>query len=179
MFYYKLSERLCMRCIVLLGMLAALSGYATDVLAAEPLPPPKGQVLLVVSGRIEQTNVSGEAHFDREMLAALGERSIRTGSALTDGTQLFEGVPLRAVLDRVGAKGRSLKASALNDYEVAIPWDDLRYNPLIAMKVDGQLLKLRDKGPLWIVYPRDDYAVLKAESYDSRWVWQLNKLHVE
>jgi hypothetical protein len=41
------------------------------------------------------------------------------------------------------------------------------------------VMTMRDKGPLWIVYPRDDYSVLHDARYDSRWVWQLNKLHIE
>jgi hypothetical protein len=38
---------------------------------------------------------------------------------------------------------------------------------------------MRDKGPLWIAYPRDFNKVLQDSRYDARWVWQLNKLHVE
>jgi hypothetical protein len=91
---------------------------------------------------------------------------------------LFDGVPLRAILERVGGKGSAIRASALNDYSIDIPWDDLKYDPLVAMSADGQLLKVRDKGPLWIVYPRDDYSALRNNIHDSRWVWQLNRLQI-
>ncbi len=140
---------------------------------------PGGAVLLIVTGKIEQVNAPGQAQFDREMLEALGQQSFKTSSAFSDAPQVFEEVPLRAVLDRIGAKGISLKASALNGYEIKIPWDDLQYNPLIAMRADGQLLKLRDKGPLWIVYPRDSERALTSQIFDARWVWQLKELHVE
>ncbi|SCY79837.1 molybdopterin-dependent oxidoreductase [Microvirga guangxiensis] len=168
-----------MRYVMLLGMLATLLAGSSAAQAAETLPRPQGPVLLKVSGKIEQTNVDGEAHFDRQMLEALGKASFTTGSALTDKKQLFEGVSLRAVLERAGAKGSSMQASALNNYKIQIPLDDMKYEPIIAMRVDGQVLKLRDKGPLWIVYPRDAYPELQAQIYDSRWIWQLNKLHVE
>jgi hypothetical protein len=168
-----------MRYVMLLGMLAVLLGRFDIAHAAEPLPQPRGPVLLTVSGKIEQANVKGEARFDREMLEALGKTSFTTGSALSDRKQVFEGVPLQSVLERVGASGETMLASALNNYKISIPWDDLKYNPIIAMAVDGQVLQLRDKGPLWIVYPRDAHAVLQAQIYDSRWIWQLNKLHVE
>jgi hypothetical protein len=46
------------------------------------------------------------------------------------------------------------------------------------MSADGQLLKVRDKGPLWIVYPRDEYSALRNNIHDSRWVWQLNRLQI-
>lgn len=88
-------------------------------------------------------------------------------------------MPLRAVLERAGARGKVMTASALNDYEISIPFEDLQFEPLLAMKVDGQVLTVRDKGPLWIVYPRDAHEVLDDVKYYSRWVWQLNRLHVE
>jgi hypothetical protein len=80
-------------------------------------------------------------------------------------------VPLRAVLNRVGARGKSMKASALNDYEISIPLEDLRFEPLLAMKADGQVLKIRNKGPLQIGYPRDAHDVLHDVKYYARWVW--------
>jgi hypothetical protein len=160
-------------------IVAALLGWALPVHASDPLPQPTGPVLLTISGSIGQTNAPGQARFDREMLHALGSASLTTGFVVLDRPQFFEGVPLRAVLERVEAKGTKMTALALNDYEIVIPFEDLKFEPLIAMKADGQPLKIRDKGPLWIVYPRDDYKVLQDIRYDSRWVWQLNRLHIE
>ena len=168
-----------MRFLVRTLFFAVLMGVGGFSHGAEPLPQPKGDVVLTVSGSIEQTNAPGRAEFDKEMLEALGQESLTTTFSMSGKTHLFEGVPLRAVLERVGAEGTAIQASALNDYEIDIPWSDLKYEPLIAMKADGQVLKLRDKGPLWIVYPRDDHKVLQDDIYDSRWVWQLKRLHVE
>jgi hypothetical protein len=159
--------------------LAALLGWGAGAGASEPLPKPEGPVLLTILGAIEQTNAPGRAQFDRAMLEALGKSSLRTRSMWADDAQHFEGVPLRTVLDRVGANGKNLRAKALNAYEVTIPVSDLQYEPLIAMQVDGKVLTLRDKGPLWVVYPRDDHEVLQDLRYDSRWIWNLNQLQVE
>ena len=93
--------------------------------------------------------------------------------------QLFEGVPLRALLERVGAQGEAIRASALNSYVALIPMKDLEFEPILTTKVDGRVLTIRDKGPLWIAYPRDAHKILQDARYDSRWVWQLNKLHIE
>jgi hypothetical protein len=147
--------------------------------AAEPLPMPMGPVVLTVSGKIERTNSNGAALFEMEMLEALGKASFATRSELSEVPQLFEGIPLRALLERVGAQGKSLRASALNDYVAVIPMEDLEFEPLLATKVDGRVLTIRDKGPLWIAYPRDRHKVLQDARYDARWVWQLNKLRVE
>ena len=147
--------------------------------AAEPLPPAKGPVILTISGKIEQTNSTAGAQFDKEMLEAIGRASITTRSEVSDVPQVFEGVPLRAVLDRVGAKGKAIRATALNDYVSMVPLEDLQFEPIIAMRVDNRMLTVRDKGPLWIVYPRDAHKVLQDARYDSRWVWQLSKLNIE
>jgi len=147
--------------------------------AAEPLPPAKGPVILTISGKIEQTNSTAGAQFDKEMLEAIGRASITTRSEVSDVPQVFEGVPLRAVLDRVGAKGKAMRATALNDYVSMVPLEDLQFEPILAMRIDNRALTVRDKGPLWIVYPRDAHKVLQDTRYDSRWVWQVSKLNIE
>ena len=59
------------------------------------------------------------------------------------------------------AEGTAVHATALNDYAVTIPIDELRRYPvLLALKMNGQYLKIMDKGPIWIVYPRDQYREL-------------------
>jgi hypothetical protein len=146
---------------------------------ADPLPQPQGPVILTVSGAVEVTNAPGEARFDREMLESLGSATIRTSTVWTDGVKAFTGVSLKSVLNRVGARGTRLRAHALNDYEVEIPLTDLRYNPLLALAMDGQALTVRDRGPVWIVYPRDAHPALRNAQQDTRWIWQLDRLRVE
>jgi len=154
-------------------------GLATLSHAAEPLPPAKGPVILTISGKIERTNSAAGAQFDREMLETLGRASITTRSEVSSVPQVFDGVPLRAVLERVGASGMAMRATALNDYVIVIPLEDLQFEPILAMRADNRVLTVRDKGPLWIVYPRDTHKVLQDIRYDSRWVWQLSKLNIE
>jgi hypothetical protein len=168
-----------MRPLIGLIYFAIAMGISGLSYATEPLPLPKGPVVLAVSGKIERTNGDGVALFDMEMLEALGRASFATRWELSEVPQLFEGIPLRALLDRVGVQGKSLRASALNNYVAVIPMEDLRFEPVIAAKVDGRALTIRDKGPLWIAYPRDRHKVLQDARHDARWVWQLNKLHVE
>jgi hypothetical protein len=49
---------------------------------------------------------------------------------------------------------------------------------ILALKRDGETLSRRDKGPIWIVYPRDDFPELQLETINARWVWQLIELEV-
>jgi hypothetical protein len=147
---------------------------------AQALPQPTGEVILTVAGDIEHRNSPQGALFDRQMLEALGLERLRTSSPWTDGVPEFEGVPARAVMQAVGARGERVVASALNDYQVDIPLQDFEdYPVLLALRMDGQELTVRDRGPIWIVYPRDDYPELRNERVNARWVWQLSGLIVE
>ena len=81
------------------------------------------------------------------MLEAIGRASITTRSEVSDVPQVFDGVPLRAVLDRVGAKGKAMRATALNDYVSMVPLEDLQFEPIIAMRVDNRLLRFATRAP--------------------------------
>jgi len=149
-------------------------------LFAASLQAPVGKVILTVSGDIEHTNVGAEAHFDRDMLEALGVSEMSLETPWTEGRQTFGGVLGSKVLDAVGARGQRLIARAINDYEVEIPLADLRRYPvLFAMKQNNNYMKVRNKGPIWIIYPRETYPELDNEETKQKWVWQLKSIHIE
>ncbi|MCX7355306.1 MAG: molybdopterin-dependent oxidoreductase [Alphaproteobacteria bacterium] len=155
-------------------------GLPLAALGADALPRPTGAVVLTVSGSIANTNASSEARFDRAMLEKLGVRTLRTSTIWTTGIKTFEGVLVRDVMKAVGAKGTEVRAVALNDYAVSIPMADFdRYDVLLAFRMDGQDLTARDKGPLWIVYPRDAHRELNDAKFDARWAWQLKRLEIK
>jgi hypothetical protein len=86
---------------------------------------------------------------------------------------------MRALMDAVGARGTEVLATALNDYSSAIPMVDLEtYDVVLATRRDGHLMPIRDKGPLFIVYPFDSDFRLRTEEYYSRAVWQVKELNV-
>ncbi len=148
--------------------------------AASPLAAPEGPPLLKVSGNISQTNKADAAHLDRAMLAALPRHELETSTSVTDGVNRFEGFLMRDLLEKLGAEGETAAAIALNDYLIEIPMADFHdYDVLVADTMDGEALTPRDKGPLWIVYPRDDHRELQDIRYDYRWVWQLYRLEIQ
>lgn len=147
---------------------------------ADPLPAPEEPPLLQVTGNIARTNQDGAAHFDRELLERLPRHALQTSTSVTDGVNHFEGFLMRDLLDWVGAEGETAAALALNDYLIEIPLADFHdYDVLVADTMDGEALTPRDKGPLWIVYPRDDHSELQDIRYDYRWVWQLHHLEIQ
>ena len=143
------------------------------LLAKEPLAQPNGRVLLTVTGAIELTNAQGKAEFDRNMLLRLGTAKLRTSTSWTDGAPVFEGVPASDVLRAVGAHGTVVTATALDDYSIEIPVTDFaRYRVLFALSMNGVELTARNRGPIWVVYPRDDFPELRNPTADARWIWQ-------
>jgi hypothetical protein len=151
----------------LLGLSGLLSG--TSALALER---PLGKVILTVQGAITERNDEQGARFDLAMLQSLPQHRFTT---LTPWNPAL----LRDVLKAVGAQGRELEALALNDYRTRIPLDDvLQHDVIVAHHMNGALIPVRTKGPLFIVYPFDSKPELRANMYYERSAWQLKTLTV-
>lgn len=147
---------------------------------AEALPVPAGEVILTVDGTVSNTNDGDTAAFDLDTLMAMPAVTFSTNTTWTEGAQSFTGVPLKAVLDAVGAEGTEVAATALNNYSVTIPFDGLSDQaPIIAYHIDGETFSRRDKGPLWIVYPYDSDPAYQNELIYGRSIWQLSRLTVK
>lgn len=165
-----------------IGLAMGFAGLVATSVESEPLPLPKpeGPVLLTLTGDLAQTNDGEAARFDLRMLEELGTVSLVTSTPWTVGTLHFEGVTLKAVLDRVGATGDLIFAEAFNDYSSEIPISDATdKGAVIAFRMEGKEMTLRDKGPLWVVFPYDDDAVYRSEIYLTRSIWQLDRITVK
>ncbi|MCE6961885.1 molybdopterin-dependent oxidoreductase [Cereibacter sphaeroides] len=147
---------------------------------AQDLSPPSGQPVLTVDGPIQVTNVAGKAVFDMRMLQDMPKMSYRTSTVWTDGVLEFTGVPLKALLDRLGAaEGVSVSAKAINDYAVEIPADAITDEaPIIAYHIEGEEFSRREKGPLWVLFPYDADEKYRTEVTYGRSIWQLDRLTV-
>ena len=162
----------------LIAMLLSLM-VSSQVWAGE-LPKPTGKVLLTLSGNIENTNEDGKAVFDVASLEKLGMVTFQTTSPWYNGRTTFTGISLQKLMDYVGAKGSLVKVTALNDYTTEIPLSDFKkYNVILAMKVNGEYMRIRDKGPLFVVYPYDSMPELNNQIFYSRSVWQVSKMSIE
>lgn len=156
-----------------------------------------GPVMLTVAGAVTHANRgsvdpfddgffnSGQILFDRAAtfdtadLQALGLRRLEVRYPDWPKGFVFEGPLLGDVLAKAGATGKVVRVQALDGYAVEIPMDDVRKYPIVlAIKRDGRFLGIGDRGPAWVVFPRDDYPELKAQD-DSKWVWAVYYIHVE
>lgn len=147
--------------------------------AGTGLPEPRDEVILTVTGAVAIKNSADAARFDRTMLEDLPRTGFATTTIWSEGQSRFTGVLLQDLLAAVGAEGKMLKAIALNDYAVEIPVaDETTASAIIAYEIDGQAMSVRDKGPLWIVYPYQSAARFRTETVYSRSIWQLSHIEV-
>lgn len=159
-----------------LSIVALIGAFSA---AAGELSSPEGRVVLTVTGDVEHTNGDGRAEFDRSMLEALDWREITTFTTFTEGPRVFAGPTLASVLDATGARGAQITATAINDYAVTFQALLARdHLALLAMDMDGKPMRIRDKGPIWIVFPLAETQLSDAP-FDHEMVWQLARLHIE
>lgn len=157
-------------------MMASLAAFGS----VQALERPQGEIILTVTGMITETNAPQAAVFDRSMLDALAGRKAEVETPWTSGKVTFEGPLGASLLDAVGATGKTLRVTAINNYAASIPVEDFRkYAVILATKKDGKAISVREKGPIFIIYPFDKDPSLYNEVYFNRSVWQVKSIVVE
>lgn len=151
--------------------------FAVPVLA---LDAPKERPILTVSGQIGVKNAGETARFDMKMIEALPQHSFTTRTPWYDKPVKFTGPLLADVMAAVKASGTSVSAVAINDYKITIPMTDLtKHKVIVARLLDDRPMPVREKGPLFVVYPFDTSAELRTSVYYERSIWQLKALEVQ
>ncbi|MBB5517053.1 hypothetical protein FHS89_003097 [Rubricella aquisinus] len=158
------------------AVIAALVGFST-LAQANTMEAPSGAPILTITGDIGTTNMDDSLVLDREMLAAIDATTLQTSTIWTEGVQQFEGVSLHALVAFLNVESGTIRATAINDYTVEIPVTDaVEGGPIIAYLMDGQTMSIRDKGPLWVIYPYDSSSDYRSEVTYARSIWQLDRL---
>ncbi len=124
---------------------------------------------------------------DRDALTSLPAQSFTTSTIWTEGPQEFTGLAMADLLailtnldetltmDRLNAASFTLIAA--NGYQIEVPIAHYsERTALIAYARNGQPMTLRDKGPLWIVYPFDTDPMYRSEVIYANSIWQLEQI---
>ncbi len=165
---------------VVIGILSVFLAGMAYPLHAERLAKPTTRPILTITGKITHTTDGERALFDMDMLKALPQGEIRTSTPWYEGPVVFSGPLASALFEKVGATGKSILAIALNDYSVRIPLDDFKKYPVVfATEVNGKRLSIREKGPIFVIYPFDESPETKNETYFQRCIWQLTSIDVQ
>lgn len=156
-----------------------LTGLALTA-SALALDPPTTRPILTVSGKIGVKNAGETARFDMKMIEALPQHSFTTSTPWFDKPVKFTGPLLSDLLAAVKAEGTVLSAVAINDYKINIPMSDVqKYKVIVARLLDDKPMPVREKGPLFVVFPFDSATELRSSAYYERSIWQLKALDVQ
>lgn len=137
-------------------------------------------IILTISGASPSDGSEINASYDLAALQELPKTSFTTETMWTEGPQVFDGVLLKDILDLNGIDKGTISAKAINDYAIDIPVSDAVVGgPIIAYALNGAPMSVREKGPLWIVYPYDQNSDYQSEVVFSRSIWQLNRITIQ
>lgn len=168
----QIIRRLFLAQGILLAAVFALPSFAAD--------KPAGKPVLTLSGKISQKNDGDRFIFDMDMLEKLPQHSFTTKTPWFPQPRKFTGPLLRDVLAAAGASGETLQAFSLNDYKTSIPAQDAaKFDAIVARLIDDKAMSVREKGPLFIIYPFDDKSELQSQRYYSRSAWQLKAINIQ
>ncbi len=113
-------------------------------------------------------------------LEKMPQAEIVTATPFLPGKAKFEGVLLRDLLKAAKLASPRLVMTALNDYSVEVPAADAaQYDVIVAYKVDGHYMRIRDKGPFWLIYPLDQHPELQNEATATKMIWQMKTIEGE
>ncbi|ADO49491.1 molybdopterin-dependent oxidoreductase [[Enterobacter] lignolyticus] len=154
--------------------------FLSTCYAASTTSAPEDKVVLTISGKIGSNGQGEPQKFSIADLEKLGVATIETTTPWYDGRMRFDGVSFNKLFDKVNAQGQTVKVVALNDYTISVPVDDLKkFNAILAYKRNGNLMPVRDKGPLFIIYPYDSSPELNNQIYYARSAWQVARIIVQ
>ena len=125
---------------------------------------------LTVDGLVEEP--VSLSYNDLKNLLQKEEKETLTCIALISAKGVWEGVPLKTVLEKVGVKNRATYVVfyAADGYSSAIPLENaMKENVILAVKLNGEILTPKHGFPLRLVYPG---------YYGYKWVKWINHIKV-
>ncbi|MGY3572675.1 hypothetical protein [Vibrio paucivorans] len=95
-----------------------------------------------------------------------------------EGTKSFTGMRVSDLIAHLGAKDiGAVSFVALNDYAATTTIADIqKYEPIVAYLMEGKRMKVRDRGPYWLVFNTDGYPETNNEVFYTQMVWQIDEI---
>ena len=131
------------------------------------------QPVLQVKGRISPVSLT------LTDLQAMPTTEVSTQTIWTDRKHRFSAVSVQTLLNelQVPDSAKTLTMVALNDYSIEVEIATLiQHNAFIAFAMDGETMRIRDKGPLWVLYPFSDQPEINIPPFQAHAIWQLKTL---
>jgi hypothetical protein len=147
------------------------------LVAGAKIGPPKGEVVLTISGEIGAHNQGKKLALDLASLEKMRTVRMKTSEPFLKRKVTFEGVLLRDLLAVAGVPPSASKVNltALDDYQVDFTVDDVGSSQmLLATKADGQRMPVDQAGPIRIVFP--DGSSLGRNP--DLWIWNVSAMRL-
>jgi hypothetical protein len=145
--------------------------------AGEKISPPKGEVVLTVTGDIGAANKGKTLVLDVASLEQMRQVRLETAEPFLKRRVTFEGVLLADLLTVAGVpdSANMVSLTALDDYKVDFKVADVRSSQmLLATKADGKHMPIDRSGPIRIVFP--DASSLGRNP--DLWIWSVSEMKV-
>jgi len=116
-----------------------------------------------------------------EELVAMPSQTFTTHLPWYEGVNTFTGVRLENLLLHYTSEGvpDQVNVRALNDYAIDISGEDISaYHPILTYLKNGERMKVRDKGPYWLIYSLEDYPEIDKSQYHAQMVWQVESIKI-
>tara|TARA_Y100001956_G_scaffold82110_1_gene101783 strand:- start:3743 stop:4219 length:477 start_codon:yes stop_codon:yes gene_type:complete len=116
----------------------------------------------------------------QQIVSQLEAKTFETQLPWIDGSKAFTGFTASSLLDHFKISDAfSLSFIALNDYAASTRIEDiLQYNPIIAYEMEGEKMKVRNKGPYWLIFNLTKYPEIDNATYHSQMVWQIDEIMI-
>jgi hypothetical protein len=137
--------------------------------------------LLSAEGILTITTPKSTTSFTQAELLGMPQTTVVTLNDYVDDVTTFQGPSLRLLLEKLDiSQDATLKMVALNGFSSHIPASDaFNYSVVLAVLRNGKTMPVREKGPIWVIYPMDEHPELQSDIYNGRLVWQLKSISVE
>lgn len=139
-------------------------------------------VVLTVYGNIN-INEHNYSHLDFTLseLQTLTQANITTAHPWSTEPRHYHGVDMNTLLDSLFNQQKilSLQLEALNDFSIAVNWEQISsYSPILAWQENKRVISRRNKGPLWLILPFDQVPKVQQADFLHFMVWQLRIIRV-
>ncbi|EKF9102105.1 molybdopterin-dependent oxidoreductase [Vibrio cholerae] len=114
----------------------------------------------------------------KELATVLPEVSFTIELPWIHGARRFTGFKVSDLLEYLQQdQVNSVTFMALNNYAANISIADIQqYEPIVAYYMDGNEMKIRHKGPFWLVHNLNKNPKLKNSIYYTHMVWQISQI---
>ena len=137
----------------------------------------KADTLLSIQS-VKNSGCKSTTQLSDAQLLALPQQQFVTHHSWSDDAESFSGPLLQDVLDTTCNNAEKIKLTALNDYAIDMDFSEVKkYQPIVALSVNGKRLSVREKGPLWVMLPLDEHKI-SDRSLDGIMIWQLSDITI-